>query len=60
MTERWTTHDNDQFRELVSAGLSPDAIAERLGRSVEQLKMQGYTIGLPRKWFKAKHATQTK
>jgi hypothetical protein len=52
MTTRWTTQDNERFRELVSAGLPPDTIAQRLGRSVDQLRKRAYMIGLPRKWFK--------
>jgi hypothetical protein len=49
---RWTTHDDHLFRELVDAGAAPDAIAEVLNRTVDELKRRGYVLGLPLKWFR--------
>lgn len=56
MTQRqkpWDRTRDDLLRSLVDAGVRPEEIAERLGKTVDDLKRRGYIIGLPLKWFAA-------
>jgi len=47
---RWTSYENELFRELANSGATPEAIAEALNRKVEEVMRRGYVLGLPRKW----------
>ena len=49
---RWTRKDDQLFRELVESGDTLEAIAEALSRTADELKLKGYALGLPLKWFK--------
>lgn len=51
---KWTTEDDELFRNLVNAKASPEDIAAKFGCSVQALKTRGYQIGLPLKWFLAR------
>ena len=39
---RWTSKDDQLFRERVESGDTLEAIAEALSRTAEELKLKGY------------------
>jgi hypothetical protein len=51
---RWTPKEDDIFRRMAEANTRPELIAAKLNRSVHDIKIRAYTIGLPLKWFKLK------
>ena len=51
---RWTPKEDSLFRKMVEANIDPEIIAGKLNRSVHNLRVRAYTIGLPLKWFKLK------
>ncbi len=53
-SERWTPEQDDLLRRMAEANADPATIAAKLNRSVRALKLRGYAIGLPLKWFKLK------
>ncbi|MBR0740721.1 hypothetical protein JQ581_27685 [Bradyrhizobium liaoningense] len=50
---RWTSREDDLFRQLVNSRASSRSIALALNRTEDELKKRGYLLGLPLKWFKA-------
>ena len=50
---RWTSREDDRFRQLVNSRASSRSIAQVLNRTEDELKKRGYLLGLPLKWFKA-------
>jgi hypothetical protein len=48
----WTAEEDNLFRTMVEANVSPDVIATKMNRTVSALKARAYTIGLPLKWFR--------
>ncbi|QIO32461.1 hypothetical protein [Bradyrhizobium sp. 1(2017)] len=50
---RWTSREDDLFRQLVNSRASSRSIAQALNRTEDELKKRGYLLGLPLKWFKA-------
>jgi hypothetical protein len=51
---RWTSHDDELFRELANSGATAEVVAEALNRKVEEIIRRGYMLGLPRKWFRSR------
>jgi hypothetical protein len=55
---KWTPDEDELFRKLVEDDVSTEVIATKLKRSISALKVRGYAIGLPLKWFRPAKATQ--
>jgi hypothetical protein len=53
-SNRWTPEEDDLFRRLADANTRPEMVAAKLKRSVHDIKVRAYAIGLPLKWFKLK------
>jgi len=53
-SNRWTSQEDDLFREMAEASTRPEIIAAKLNRSIHAIKARAYAIGLPLKWFKVK------
>jgi len=53
IARRWTHEEDNLFRYLAELHLDACVIADVLGRSTPELRRRGYTIGLPRKWFRS-------
>ena len=51
-TTPWSKAHDEQFRQMVDARVSPEAIACALRKSTKQLQRRAYDLGLPLKWFK--------
>lgn len=51
---RWTSDEDDLFRQMAEASTRPEVIAATLNRPVRAIRARAYTIGLPLKWFKLK------
>jgi hypothetical protein len=50
----WTPTEDELFRKLVEYDAPAEVIAAKLNRPISALKMRGYAIGLPLKWFRPK------
>jgi hypothetical protein len=49
---RRTPKEDNLFRKMADANIGPEIVAAKLNRSVNTLRLRGYTIGLTLKWFK--------
>jgi hypothetical protein len=55
---KWTPDEDELFRKLVEEHVAAEVIATKLKRSISVLKVRGYAIGLPLKWFRPAKATE--
>jgi hypothetical protein len=47
----WNQDQDDLLRQLVEDAAPPEMIADRLNRTVTEVRRRGDTIGLPLKWY---------
>jgi hypothetical protein len=47
----WAREEDDLLRQLVQQDTLPEIIANRLNRTVNEVRRRGDLIGLPLKWF---------
>ena len=55
---RWTAAEDELFHRMIEMKVPAETIALQLRRSVDELRVRAYVIGLPLKWFKPTAALQ--